>query len=139
VRGTIAVSEQNRNRTGSRVAVAAFLLFVGLLLWYLWPSATVESIQKRLNREVPVGTPRAETEEWLKRQRIEYSYSQDFRYNSVLEQNGVEPGTYSGYTAAIIRNTDRGFFVTGSIQFYLLFDDKDQVAKHIVKWIGTGP
>lgn len=127
-----------RGWTGVRTAGAVVAASAGLLVWWAWPSDTVAGVERRLAREVPVGTPRPEAEAWVGRQGVEWSYSQDFRHNSLFEQKGIDPGTYSGYVVALIRDTDRDLLVTGSIQFYILFDDRDRVAGHLVKWFGTG-
>ncbi len=120
-------------------AGAVVLLLALVWVWYTWPSATVGGVTKRLNREVPVGTSRTDAEEWLKREEIEYSYSREFRNDSDLAQNVPDPERYSGYLVAVLRDTDRDLFVTGSIRFIILFDERDRVAKHIVRWFGTGP
>lgn len=113
-------------------------VLVGVCVWYHWPSATVESVQRELNRSAPIGAPRAEVESWLNEAKLGYRYSTDFANSSILEQHAPEPRAYSGYIQGILRDTDRGLFITGSILFYILFDDKDRVSKHVVKWIGTG-
>jgi hypothetical protein len=122
----------------SGVLLVGALVLVGIWVWYTWPKVTVEGVKKQLQENAPAGTSRANVEEWLKKKRIESSYSQDFRNNSTFEQNGIVTGTYSGYIVAVIRNSDRGAGVSGNIQFYILFDEKDQVARHIVLWVGTG-
>jgi hypothetical protein len=132
------MSAQGDNRSRLRIAVIIILILVGALVWYLWPSATVDGAERQLNRDAPVGTPRSDVEAWLEGKRVEHSYSQDFRYNTIFEQQGIGPGVYSGYICAILRDTDRGLFITGSIQFYVLFDENDRVARHIVRWFGTG-
>jgi hypothetical protein len=113
------------------------LVLVGIWVWSTWPKETVAGVEKQLQENVPVGTPRAKVEDWLKNQRIEYSYSQEFRNNIMFEKNGIVTGTYSGYIVAAIRNTDRGIAVSGNIQFYVFFDEKDHVARHLVQWVGT--
>lgn len=130
---TIAKKMSNPRGVATVVAILA-----GLCVWYAWPSETVAGVERRIRRDVPEGTSREKAEEWLQREGIEYSYSQDFEYNSILEQNHIGPEQYSGYTASIIRDTDRGLFVTGSIQIYFFFDKNERVAGHVVRWIGTG-
>lgn len=122
------------------ICVALILLIpVAFYVWYCYQTTTVPEVEKRLSQEVPIGTPRAKVESWLDSQNFKHHYSEDFRYNTVLEQNGVDPKDYVGFITAIIRDTDRDLFVTGSIQIYILFDRNDCVAKHIVRWVGTGP
>ena len=127
-------------KTAKRILCVAliFLVPVVFLAWYQYPTTTVPEVQKRLSEEIPLGTPRAKAEAWIKDQGIEHSYSQDFQ-STVMEENGIRPEDYSGFIVAIIRDTDRDLFVTGSIQFHVLFDRNDLVAKHIVRWCGTGP
>jgi hypothetical protein len=107
-------------------------------VWYTWPKATVEGVKQELQDHAPVGATRAQVEAWLAQKRIEFSYSQDFRNNSTFEKEGIVTGAYNGYIVAVMRNTDKRAGATGNIQFYVLFDEKDQVALHIVQWVGTG-
>ena len=124
-----------------RILILGLLVFalVVSLAWYQYRSTTVPEVQKRLIQEIPLGTPRTKVEEWLKVEGYEHRYSTDFRFNSQLEENGIQSSDYGGYLVALIRDTEQGIFVTGSIQFYVLFDHNDLVAKHIVCWVGTGP
>jgi hypothetical protein len=117
------------------------VLLVGCLMSYWVSGTTVADVEKQLQQEVPVGTTRSDAEKWLVGRSIVHSYGdwKDFDNDSVLVENGVRPDKYSGYIGAIIRNTGPPrFLVTGNIRFFLLFDKEDRVAKHIVKWVGTG-
>jgi hypothetical protein len=99
----------------------------------------VADVQKQLNREAPIGSPRLKVEEWVKNQKIEYSFSQDFSHDSILDENQIKPAEYNGFLVGIMRDIDRGPLVTGNIQIYFLFDKNEMVAKHIVRWVGIGP
>jgi hypothetical protein len=119
--------------------VLLVILPAAFFIWYYWPSVTVPEVQEKLQQDLPIGTSRWKTEEWFKKNRIAYSYSKDFRNDSILEDNQIKPGMYSGIIRALVKNTDRDLIVSGSIQIYILFDRNDLVAMHIVRWMGMGP
>jgi hypothetical protein len=102
---------------------------------------TVAQVEHQLDQALPVGSARGEVEAWLKDKGIESRYTEhpDARFSSVLNEAVSDLGAYKGVTCALLRDTDRSFLVTGSIQLYFLFGPDDRLAKRIVKWIGTGP
>lgn len=102
---------------------------------------TVAQVERQLDQALPVGSTRSEVEAWLEGERIESSYKErpDANYSSVVNESVPDIGVYKGVTAAIIRDTDRSMFVSGSIQLYFLYGPDDRLAKRIVRWVGTGP
>lgn len=128
-----------------RVRLAVVLLCValvgGCVLSRSTTRTTVAQTEKQLDRDIPAGSTRAEVEAWLKSKGIESSYTEgpDARYSSIINEEVPDTSAYKGVTAAIIRDTDRSLFVTGSIQIYFLYGPDDRLAKRIVRWIGTGP
>lgn len=126
-----------------RVRLAVVLLCValvgGCVLSRSTTRTTVAQTEKQLDRDIPAGSTRAEVEAWLKGKGIESSYMEGPDVYSVPNEAVPDIGVYKGVTAAIIRDTDRSLFVTGSIQIYFLYGPDDRLAKRIVRWIGTGP
>jgi hypothetical protein len=97
-------------------------------------------MEQQLDQTLPVGSTRGEVEAWLKAKGIEPSYTDrpDAGYSSILDEAVPDVRVYRGVTTAIIRDTDRSLFVTGSIELYFLYGPDDRLAKRIVQWIGTG-
>lgn len=128
-----------------RVRLAVMLLCValvgGCVLSRSTTKTTVAQTEKQLDRDIPTGSTRTEVEAWLKDKGIESSYTEhpDSHYDSDINEVVLDITAYKGVTAAIIRDTDQSFFVTGSIQIYFLYGPDDRLAKRIVRWIGTGP
>jgi hypothetical protein len=101
-------------------------------------TTTVEEIEQKVDDALPLGSTRQKIEGWLKSQGIEYSYSeQPGAFSEIRRQPDAD--MYPGVINSVIRDTDRSFWVTGSIEVSFLLNSDERLAKRLVKWVGTGP
>lgn len=123
------------------ILLGVVLVGGGCVLSRSTTKTTVAQTEKQLDRDIPTGSTRADVEAWLKGKGIESSYTEgpDAHYSSIINEEVPDTSAYKGVTAAIIRDTDQSFLVTGSIQIYFLYGPDGRLAKRIVRWIGTGP
>lgn len=100
---------------------------------------TVKQVEERVRKGVPPRSTRQQVEAWLKSQSIEHGYHDKPANESSVQDAKLSPDDISGIVEGIIRDTDRGPYVEGSISIYFFFDKNSRTMKHMVMWGGTGP
>lgn len=88
-----------------------------------YTKVTVDEIDQRIRKELPVGSDQTKVIVFLEANQMEHSGYLD-------KQKEIR---------AILRNTSRNFLVTGSIQVVFSFDDHGRLISHIVEEVFTGP
>jgi hypothetical protein len=101
-------------------------------------TTTVEEVEQKVDHALPLGSTRQEIEAWLLSQGIEKCCS-DHPGDSSEIRRLPDADKYRSVIHGLIQDTDRSFWVTGSIQVYFLLDSDERLAKRLVKWVGTGP
>jgi hypothetical protein len=121
------------------VLLVSALLLGGCFLQSWLTTTNVPEVERKVDSALPVGSTRQEIEAWLAGEGIEFSFSNEPGSFSPLVARVPDAGSYPGVIAGIIRDTDRSFLVSGSIQLYFLLGPDGRLSRRVVRWVGTGP
>ena len=128
-----------RRAAFATLSLVPVLLLGGYLATYGHTTTTVAEVERDVERGLPVGSSRHEIESWLAIHGIEFSFAEEPGSVSTVLAAVPDIGRYPSVVTAIVRDTDRSLWVTGSIQLYVLLGADDRLQKTIVRWVGTGP
>ena len=131
----------SKRRRWGRVLLGAVLLMSGCALCNNLMNVTVPQVERKLDKELPLGSTRAEVENWLKAQHLgegHYTKWPIEYYGATITNEVPDVSVYSGEIVSIIRDTDKSLLVTGSIQLRFLFGHDDRLARRLVYMVYTG-
>lgn len=112
---------------------ALIALFLALFIHYrskrsTGPATNIQSAEKRILDDLPIGTPRTRVEAYLTERGIDHSY---------VRTSTVNPK--SGQEVALIRGVSKTWLVRTDIQVLFNFDSQDKLTHCSFKQIYTGP
>jgi hypothetical protein len=118
------------------VAVALFSVLVGV------PKnpSSVESIQLKLQAELPPGSTTQAVDAWFDRHHIEHnSIHNHLEYESDLQWSHRSREEIGGLSRGVLPDISRGFLSRFDAQIFVFFDHKHKTIDVVVLEIGRGP
>ncbi|MCP9496799.1 MAG: hypothetical protein MSG64_20370 [Pyrinomonadaceae bacterium MAG19_C2-C3] len=123
------------------VAMTMFALLSGFCSRPL--RITVDEVNQRIVKEVPVGSSTSQVEKFLDEQKITHSgYLEDLERESDYRESdlGGKKSLVKGYIGAIIRDVDPNTWWNATrwdIQIYFYFDGNGKLVHHTTRGVGT--